>query len=117
MGVGLRFGAHGQVDGYVVKAGENSQWHRLDGDRLYLRVQGAAKSWLFIYKSPSTGKRRKYGLGGYPSVGLASARKKAQAARDLLNDDKDPVLDKRAAEYAAKAASKTLASVVISKFA
>ncbi len=63
-----------------------------DGDRLYLRVQdgkaGTVKSWLLIYTFE--GKRRELGLGGYPAIGLAVARKKADAARDLLSTGVDP---------------------------
>ena len=60
-----------------------------DGDRLYLRVQGQARSWLFIYTWE--GRRRELGLGGYPSVSLGNARKKAQEARDLLGAGGDPI--------------------------
>ena len=63
------------------------------GDRLYLRVQGQARSWLFIYTGVVDGakKRRELGLGGYPAVSLVNARKAAQAARDLIATGGDPV--------------------------
>ncbi|MDQ6433774.1 integrase arm-type DNA-binding domain-containing protein [Mesorhizobium sp. LHD-90] len=64
-----------------------------DGDRLYLRVQGNARSWLFIYTSK--GKRRELGLGGYPAVGLKDARKKAGEVRNRLTNGKDPIAEKR----------------------
>src|SRR5262245_48675873 len=92
-----------------------------DGDRLFLRVKtkggeggedsegagsgsgvgsngsnGAGKRvWFFIYKSPTTGKRREMGLGAYPSVGLSVARKLAQDARDKVSAGIDPVNDRR----------------------
>ena len=81
-----------------------------DGDRLYLRVQGASRAWLFIYTSLDK-RRKELGLGGYPGVSLANARKKAQAARDLLGAGIDPIEAKRAEEAQAKASQRTLAAV------
>nr|WP_281004959.1 site-specific integrase [Mesorhizobium kowhaii] len=64
-----------------------------DGDRLYLRVQGKSRAWLFIYtSSPADGKRRReLGLGGYPAVSLANARRAADKARDILANGNDPI--------------------------
>ena len=50
-----------------------------DGASLYLRVQGASRSWLFIYSIE--GKRREMGLGAYPAVSLKDARTRAEDAR------------------------------------
>lgn len=66
----------------------------MDGGGLLLRVtESGGKKWLFRYASPTTGKRREMGLGradeGY--VSLKDAREAAQAARDLLTKNLDPI--------------------------
>ncbi len=46
-----------------------------DGGGLQLNIRANnTKRWEFIYKSPTTLKRRKYPLGIYPSVTLSDAR-------------------------------------------
>ncbi|MDR3511070.1 MAG: tyrosine-type recombinase/integrase [Caulobacteraceae bacterium] len=83
--------------------------HRVD-EGLYLFVNPARRkdgvdappvagpqSWIFRYMRH--GRARQAGLGPYPTVGLAEARARADAARRLLADGKDP-LDVRAAERA-----------------
>ena len=51
-----------------------------DGDGFYLQVsKTGSKSWVFRFKRG--GKARDMGLGSYPAVPLAEARKKAQEAR------------------------------------
>lgn len=72
-----------------------------DGGGLYLRIsagQNSGKRWVFIYRRPGDGKRCEMGLGGVTAVPLANARKKAEEARGLLADGKDP----RAAKVAEK---------------
>jgi integrase len=65
-----------------------------DGHGLWLRVVTAKRrAWLFRYSRH--GKVREMGLGGFPDVSLATARDKAQAARELLANDIDPI-DQRA---------------------
>lgn len=53
-----------------------------DGNNLYLRVQGDAKSWLMIFNFEK--KRYEMALGPLRLVNLALAREKAQAARDMI---------------------------------
>jgi hypothetical protein len=65
-----------------------------DGGGLFLRVRGPARHWLFVYRWQ--GKRREMGLGAPPLISLKKARERAQVARDLLADGKDPVAEKRA---------------------
>ncbi len=77
-----------------------------DGDGLYLQVAPGAeragekrdtKSWLFRYTLH--GKAREMGLGpvGEPPAGvtLAEARKRAKAARALLDDGRDPIEERQ----------------------
>ena len=100
---------------------------RADGGGLFLDVRpakegaSAAKSWVFIYRSPVhrterkakdgtvqfVGRSREMGLGRFGTTGdmvsLAGARNLAEAARTLIRDGKDP-LDER--EKAAAPAAK-----------
>jgi len=63
-----------------------------DGKGLWLQVTGTgARSWLFQYVSPITGKVRQMGLGGLDVLTLAAAREQARKARELVNDNKDPI--------------------------
>jgi integrase len=65
-----------------------------DGDGLYLHVTAAgSKSWILRYQL--NGKRRDLGLGGLKKVPAATARKKAQDARELIGREIDPVQHKR----------------------
>lgn len=80
-----------------------------DGGGLYLDVATTgARKWVFIYRSPChrvakggslVGKLREMGLGSAETVSLADARKKATAARGLIDAKIDP-LDAKEAEAA-----------------
>ncbi len=74
-----------------------------DGRGLYLAcrqgVEGTTKSWLPRYTL--NGKSTWMGLGPFPDVGLAQARRKAQDARTLKADGQDPLQAKRAVRAAA----------------
>lgn len=60
-----------------------------DGNGLYLKVKPTlSRSWLFI--GTWGGKRRSVGLGPYPVVTLAEARKKAMQCRRWVLDGIDP---------------------------
>ncbi len=82
-----------------------------DGGGLYLQVKPSGrKSWVFRFKIAN--KTRWMGLGAYPEIGLADARKRAEAARDHLTKSPDgrvdPIQAKREAAEAkvrAKAAT------------
>ena len=61
----------------------------IDGGGLMLRVQASGgKNW--VLRLTVDGKRRNYGLGGYPTVSLKKAREKAQELRELARDGFDP---------------------------
>lgn len=68
-----------------------------DGDGLYLLlfVNGGAHGWRFDYTFH--GRRKTLSLGTYPDTTLALARRKADAARQLVADKVDPS-EKRKAE-------------------
>lgn len=59
-----------------------------DGEGLYLRVRASGKAWIYRYQQD--GKPAKLSLGGYPTVSLAAARKKARAEAERLANGIDP---------------------------
>lgn len=68
-------------------------------DGLMLQISETnAKSW--ILRCMIGRKRRYMGLGSYPSVSLAQARDRAQEAKDLIWQGRDPVEARRAARAA-----------------
>jgi len=72
-----------------------------DGGGLQLHVQpNGAKYWRFAYRYD--GKQKKLALGVYPEVTLAEARKGRDAAKALLREGRDPIIEKRI-EKAARA--------------
>lgn len=54
-----------------------------------------AKTWILRTKIGT--KRRSIGLGGYPGVSLADARRKAQEVKDKITEGIDPVEERKAA--------------------
>jgi integrase len=64
-----------------------------DGGGLYLQVTSAgSRSWVYRYASLSKKHKTRYmGLGPLHTIGLADARKKATAARQLRHDGIDPI--------------------------
>ena len=65
-----------------------------DGETLTLLVSlSGAKSW--VQRLRINGHRRDLGLGGYPVVSLAEARRKAQDNRALARSGGDPLAEKR----------------------
>ncbi|MEP7301588.1 MAG: integrase arm-type DNA-binding domain-containing protein [Caldimonas sp.] len=73
---------------------------------LYLRIlppPSASRSW--ILRINIAGARRDIGLGGYPQVSIAQARDEARVKRQMVCDGIDPILEKRAAESARRAAT------------
>jgi integrase len=61
---------------------ESVEYREHDGGGLYFRVKpSGAKSWTLRYKAP-TGKWRWLGLGSYPAVSAAMARKRAAELRE-----------------------------------
>jgi Arm DNA-binding domain len=72
-----------------------------DGLRLDVDTNGNA-SWVFRFKSPTTGKERVMGLGPARHVGLAEAREAASSARALVRNDIDPIDARKAKRAAAK---------------
>lgn len=62
-----------------------------DGNGLQMRIRiNGSKLWNFNYIHPSTKKRVNMGLGAYPDLSLALARKLAIDARELVAQHIDP---------------------------
>ena len=72
-----------------------------DGGGLNLRVEtSGAKYWF--QRVTIDGKRRNLGLGGYPTVSLAEARKAALVNARMIREGRDPLAEKREAVAARK---------------
>jgi len=68
-----------------------------DGGGLYLKIKpNGSKNWVFRYTRPIIGGVTNMGLGSYPSVSLADARKAAQESRELKAKGIDPQLERKA---------------------
>ena len=66
-----------------------------DGGGLMLKVhKTGGRQWLL--RLTIDGKRRNMGLGGYPDVGLAEARRLAQEVRAAIQEGRDPIAERKA---------------------
>ena len=64
-----------------------------DGGGLYILVKiNQTKFWEFRYTKPTTGKKTFMGVGSFPDVSLADARKRASVYRSKLYEGIDPQL-------------------------
>ncbi|TFB36414.1 integrase domain-containing protein [Pseudomonas sp. F01002] len=76
----------------------------VDGDGLQMRVRiNGSKLWNFNYYHPVTKKRINMGLGAYPELSLAQARKMTIEARELLATNIDPKEQRDTLKQAKKA--------------
>jgi hypothetical protein len=78
-----------------IRAGD-SRKRLTDGDGLYLLlfVKGGAHGWRFDYSLQ--GRRKTISFGTYPDTSLALARRKADAARQLVAEGIDPSKKRKA---------------------
>jgi len=70
-----------------------------EGDGLYIQVRpakggGVVKCWIFRYRDRVTRKLRDMGLGKFPRVSLSEAREAAHKQAAMLQDFKDPMLER-----------------------
>ena len=68
---------------------------------LQLQIIGGSKAW--ILRTMVGSKRRRMGLGSYPTVTLAKAREKAREALDKITAGTDPILERQQAKSALRA--------------
>lgn len=67
------------------------EYNLADGGGLFLRIKpNNSKLWIFNYSRPHTKKRANLGLGQYPDLTLANARRLSDSYRTLLTQDIDP---------------------------
>ena len=75
--------------------------YRLRDDNIVCRGFGVviapsgAKSFFLSYTSPEDGKRKQVALGRFPDVSLRDARLKASEVRALVDQGKDPAVEKK----------------------
>ncbi|WP_370194432.1 tyrosine-type recombinase/integrase [Aurantimonas coralicida] len=82
----------------ITKPGRHS-----DGNGLYLVVgPGSSRRWLFMFRWQ--GKLKEMGLGGVSSVTLAKARVRANEARQVLSEGRNPIDERRAGREEREAA-------------
>lgn len=86
-----------------------------DGAGLWLvvREDGGAQ---WVLRVTVHGRRREMGLGGYPSLGLAEARKLAETWRNLAAVGKDPIKERSAEARAARREDISLAIITTDAF-
>ena len=86
-----------------------------DGAGLWLvvREDGGAQ---WVLRVTVHGRRREMGLGGYPSLGLAEARKQASRWRDVAAAGRDPIKEREAEERAARREDISLAILTADAF-
>lgn len=71
----------------------------VDGEGLYLRIRDTgAKTWLFYYTSPVTGKRPRLKIGSYPAITLSKAREEAAKHQLIVDEGKDPKIEEEQEE-------------------
>jgi integrase len=98
--------------GKAVEAEPTRRGRYGDGANLFFCIgKYGERRWTFIYRDRVTGRPHELGLGGAPhgdkpAVSLAEARRKADVARRLLADGKDPLTERTAKRRAAVAVVK-----------
>ena len=69
-----------------------------DGGGLYLILKGSRQGWSFCFTFQGRG--REMGLGAYPAVTLAEARKARDKWRKVLNEGANPIEVREASKKA-----------------
>lgn len=94
----------GQLTELQIKHAEprEKEYFLPDGDGLYLRIRQARKVWIYRYKRD--GREIKLGLGRYPIISLAEARRKAREEMKRREDGIDPQKIRREKREQEKAA-------------
>jgi integrase len=86
-----------------------------DGAGLWLvkRADGGAQ---WVLRVTAHGRRREMGLGGYPEIGLADARKLAERWRKMAAEGRDPVKEREKEARAARREDISLAVITADAF-
>ena len=80
----------------------------------FLRRDDGGAQW--VLRVTVHGRRREMGLGGFPALGLADARKAAERWRNLASAGRDPVKEREAEERAARREDISLAVMTADAF-
>jgi hypothetical protein len=80
----------------------------VDGLRLMPGKEKGRGKWELRFQSPVTGRRRDMGFGVYPDVSLSEARTRADDARRLIREGKDPINERKASKAAARRETEAL---------
>lgn len=114
--VGSRYRKMALTDIQVKNAKADTKPRKLSDEKglyLYISVAGG-KSWRFDYDF--FGKRKTLTIGGYPTVGLADARRLRDEAKKKLSEGLDPSLAKQRDQLAARAAAGNAFGVIADEF-
>ncbi|MGB8414995.1 tyrosine-type recombinase/integrase [Paraburkholderia sp.] len=99
--VAVERNAHSPLTDLAIKNAKprNKVYRVYDSKGLYLEVApGGSKLWRLKYRFD--GKEKRISLGQYPTTALEKARKRRDAARELLDDGIDPSAHRKATEAA-----------------
>ena len=91
----------GKLTALALKAAKTGK--HFDGGGLYLAVMASGRYWRMKYRYG--GREKLLSIGVYPEVTLSEARKRRDAAREVLREGGDPGEVKRARKVAAKTAA------------
>ena len=81
--------------------GERAEYRIKGLKNLVLRISpSGAKTWYFLYASPTSGQRRKVKIGTYPSKGLAEVKKNAMSFTVDVLAGNDPLAQRQADQAA-----------------
>jgi len=94
-------GQIGRLTDRRVRAASPGKHHDGGGAGLALRVAPSGGRY-WVQRIRVAGRRREIGLGAYPAVTLAEARRRALDNLRMARDGRDPVAEKRRAEAAAR---------------
>lgn len=86
-----------------------------DGGGLWLN-KASRDSGKWFFRFTVHGKRREMGLGSYPAVSLAQARRKAEEARVLAQGGRDPIKAREKAEREAQRNLHILSDIALDAF-
>ena len=88
-----------------------------DGGGLYLLLDKKGGTyWRFDYVRPITKKRSTIGIGVYPSITLAEARKRREEFKELLAQNIDPSIERKLEEEKNRFANKNTFTAVATEF-
>ncbi|MCD4512795.1 integrase arm-type DNA-binding domain-containing protein [Brucella pseudogrignonensis] len=94
---------------------KDKPYKKADSDGLYLRVYpNGSKLWQMAYRFAA--KEKSLSFGSYPTVTLAEARKKRDAAKKIIAEGADPGLQAKLAKIAIKTRSDNSFNAIADEF-